>query len=132
MRTQIKVLEEFRERCQFLEHEKVTGLIQQHMLLKTVIQLQTDKNNLKNSFRNQISQQMNILNENYEDILLEEKNFYKHLLGLQNKASYLQELLRNVKSDSENENNSNIERLETKINFVIKSLNDSETLNSIN
>jgi hypothetical protein len=53
---------------------------------------------MKNFFSEQLSKQMMVLNENFEDFFQDEKLFFKHLYGLQNKADYLLDSLNQIKS----------------------------------
>lgn len=71
---------------------------EKEMLIKCVEKLKKDKETMKNFFSEQLSKQMMVLNENYEDFFQDEKIFFKHLLGLQNKADYLLDALKKLKS----------------------------------
>ena len=53
---------------------------------------------MKNLISKQLSKQMMVLNENFEDFFQDEKVFFKHLFGLQNKADYLLDSLNQLKS----------------------------------
>lgn len=61
-------------------------------------QLKRDKEAMKAFFSEQLAKQMLVLNENFEDFFQDEKIFFKHLFGLQNKADYLLDALGQLKS----------------------------------
>lgn len=67
------------------------------MLLKTITRLKREKSELKNFFREKLKEQMEVLNEDFGELLQEQKIFYEHMNGLQNKAGFLLECLNGVK-----------------------------------
>lgn len=67
------------------------------MLLKTITRLKREKSELKNFFREKLKEQMEVLNEDFGELLQEQKIFYEHINGLQNKAGFLLECLNGVK-----------------------------------
>jgi hypothetical protein len=67
-------------------------------LIKCIEKIKKDKEEMKNFFSEQLSKQMMVLNENFEDFFQDEKLFFKHLYGLQNKADYLLDSLNQIKS----------------------------------
>jgi hypothetical protein len=77
------------------------------MLIKCVEKLKEDKENMKIFFSEQLSKQMMVLNENYEDFFQDEKIFFKHLFGQQNKATYLLDALQKLKTPAPKEQTNN-------------------------
>lgn len=124
-------------------------------LIACVEQLKADKERMKGFFSEQLAQQMRVLNENFEDFFQDEKLFFKHLSGLQNKGDYLLDALGQLKSSMQvapvrrlsapentseakvvNEDDLTIEQkvriLEGKVDFVIRNMGDEANLNLVN
>ena len=74
------------------------------MLIGIIAKLKQEKESLKDFFKTQLGQQMEVLNEDFEEALQDEKMFFRHLFGLQNKADYLLDSLNQLKSSLSNVN----------------------------